>query len=209
MVTAARSGDTGAGLSPEHRKRRPRFPESSLLTRRQVCSGQRVGEDLGTRRASWGVGTEVWGARSFLGCGDRGLGCMELPGAWGQSSGVHGASWGVGTEVWGAGPPPGLQERMQVGIAGRHGGWPDLGGADPTCCPTECGARVTAQWAWVAQSQALLGLAGVAPGAACLCGGRHRLADGGLSLRPGSSKHLSPVLGCGRQHSSHDKDPIR
>lgn len=168
-MTAARSGDTGAGLSPEHRKRRPRFPESSLLTRRQVCSGRRVGEDLGTRRASWGVGTEVWGA----------------------------------------GPPPGLQERMQVGIAGRHGGWPDLGGADPTCCPTECGARVTAQWAWVAQSQALLGLAGVAPGAACLCGGRHRLADGGLSLRPGSSKHLSPVLGCGQQHSSHDKDPIR
>lgn len=89
-MTAARSGDTGAGLSPEHRKRRPRFPESSLLTRRQVCSGWRVGEDLGTRRASWGVGTEVWGAWSFLGHGDRALGCTELPGAWGQRSGVQG-----------------------------------------------------------------------------------------------------------------------
>lgn len=49
-----------------------------------------MGEDLGTRRASWDVGTEVWGAWSFLGHGDRALGCTELPGAWGQRSGVQG-----------------------------------------------------------------------------------------------------------------------
>lgn len=52
----------GCGLSPEHRKGCPRFPESSRLARRQVCSGMEGGGDMG----HMGHMSGAWGQRSGM-----------------------------------------------------------------------------------------------------------------------------------------------